>query len=114
MAPIHVPLVVVSVWPWAAVPETTGSLVFVGGPELEATTAVALEVAVVEPSEFVAVTLMRSLCPTSLESSSRWFVVSPEMLLQLLPFESQRTHWYAYVIGVDRPRCLGWPRASAP
>ena len=60
--PLQAPVEAVSVWPFAAVPETDGTAVFRGTP---VTTVVGLEVAVTEPLAFVAATTTRNDPPTS-------------------------------------------------
>ena len=62
--PLHDPFVVVRVEPTVVVPEIVGAAVFPGADALE-TTAVGAEVDDAEPSAFVAVTVTRSVCPTS-------------------------------------------------
>ena len=94
VVPVHVPVVAVSVEPWVAKPEIVGSAEFTGTPEPpdEVTTAVALELALVEPLEFVAVTLTRRVEPTSPLSTSRVVPVSPEIEAQFDPPALQRCH----------------------
>ena len=65
--PLHVPLLVVSVWPWVVVPLIAGSALFVGAARGGAwTAAVCDDVAGVEPPALVAVTTTRMVSPTSL------------------------------------------------
>ena len=59
---------------------------------MEVTAVVAFDVALVEPLAFVAVTLTRSVDPTSPLSMSRVVPVSPAIGLQFEPLESQRSH----------------------
>ena len=63
VVPVQVPLVLVSVWPWRAIPESTGQAVFAGA----ATVTVALSALrwEAEPAAFVAVTSEYTLEPTS-------------------------------------------------
>ena len=65
------------------------------GPELAWITAVALEVAVDEPTEFVAVTATRRVLPTSAPVSVYAGSVAPGIAAQAPPAPSQRCHWYA-------------------
>ena len=78
-------------------PLTTGAAVLVGGPG--AITAVAGEVAGVEPFPFVAVTTTRIVPPTSAPANVYVLAVAPEMSEQLAPAASQRRHWYAKLVG---------------
>jgi len=64
------------------------------------TTPVAGEVADAEPAEFFAVTVARTVCPTSLDVSTYVEAAAPEIAEQLFPFESQRCQAYVYEIGV--------------
>jgi hypothetical protein len=66
-----------------------------------ATTAVAADVAVLDPPSFVAVTTTRSAEPTSAEVRPYVKAVAPAMSTQLEPVESQRRHCAAYEIGAD-------------
>jgi hypothetical protein len=68
-----------------------------GGLVAEATTAVCIEVAAADPFRFDAVTITRSVCPTSAEESVFVEVVAPPIAAQPAPDESHRSHWYAYV-----------------
>jgi hypothetical protein len=63
--PVHVPATAVSVWPTSGVPLIVGGAVFVGGWGALETITVGSEVEVAEPDTLVAVTLMRSVKPTS-------------------------------------------------
>ena len=67
--PLHEPQHTVSVCPSFAVPDNDGLAVFCGATPAAATTALADEVAAVEPTLFfsVAVTVARSRRPTSVE-----------------------------------------------
>jgi hypothetical protein len=67
-----------------------GSVVFDGGTPV--TTAVALDVAGVEPAELAAVTTTRIVEPTSAEPSVYVADVCPEMFVQFAPVLSQRRH----------------------
>jgi hypothetical protein len=62
------------------------------GPLL-VTTAVGPDVAVVEPSAFVAITRTRIVLPTSTPRSVYVRSVAPEISVQPLPFWLQRSHW---------------------
>ena len=61
--PLHVPFVVVRVWPCCAVPLTVGSELFEGGAVLlvAVTTPVAADVAAADPLRLLAVTMTRSV-----------------------------------------------------
>ena len=63
-APVQVPVEAVSVWPTCAVPVIAGSVVLVG-TSVACTAAVVSEDAVAAPTVFRAVTLTRSVAPTS-------------------------------------------------
>ncbi len=65
--PVHVPVVVASVRPSRAVPDTAGTTVFTGGTAVM--TALWVVVAGVEPPAFVAVTTPRIVEPTSVAVS---------------------------------------------
>jgi len=56
-------------------------------------------VADVDPVEFDAVTLDRSLRPTSLVVRAYWADVTPAMVAHALPAESHRSHWNAWLVG---------------
>ena len=62
----------------------------------DATTAVAAEVAAADPFRFDAVTITRSVFPTSADESVSVEVVAPPIAAQPAPEESHRSHWYAY------------------
>ena len=68
-------------------PEIVGRLVDAGAPW---TTAVAAELAVVDPAPFVAATLTRIVEPASAEARTKVAEVAPEIGLQLPPVLSQR------------------------
>jgi hypothetical protein len=57
------------------------------------TTAVALEMAVAEPSVFVAVTATRVVEPTSVAVGVYVCAVAPEIATQFAAVASQRCHW---------------------
>jgi hypothetical protein len=95
--PVQVPVVAVSVCPSCAVPEIVGNEVFAGATPV--TTAVALDVAGVEPAAFAAVTTTRSVEPTSAGPTAYVAEVWPETFVQFAPVLSQRRHWYVYVNG---------------
>src|SRR5262245_43118514 len=63
-----------------------------GGDGLAFTTAVAVDVAAFEPSEFVARTRTRSVSPTSADVTARVLESEPMMAEQLAPPVSQRSH----------------------
>ena len=63
-----------------------------GGGVAPVTTAVAADVADAEPAELVAVTVTRSVSPTSPEPSAYEAAVAPETDPQLPPDVSQRAH----------------------
>ena len=54
---------------------------------------VAALVAEAEPDEFEAVTVARSVLPTSAEPTAYWAAVAPAIDAQLAPAVSQRFHW---------------------
>jgi hypothetical protein len=57
------------------------------------------EIDAAKPFAFVAVTTTRSVLPTSSEVGEYVSLFASVMLWQRAPVASQRTHWYAYVIG---------------
>ena len=57
-----------------------------------ATTAVAADEAVEDPTEFVAVTETRSVDPTSADEATYVVLVAPARGAQAAPLESQRCH----------------------
>ena len=81
----------VSVEPSCGVPEMAGAAVFAGLPDAT-TTAVAADVAAVDPSPFVAVTRKRILCPSSEAVSVYCVPVAPEIGLHPFPLALQRSH----------------------
>ena len=84
------------VCPCCAVPEITGATVELGAtPDTggAATTAVAADETFPEPAEFVAVTIVRSVDPTSAAARRYDDPVAPDTEAQLLPAESHRHHW---------------------
>jgi hypothetical protein len=81
------------------VPEMVGACVFAGADALE-TTAVGAEVALMEPSAFFAVTVARSVWPTSADCAVYVFAVAPPIAVQLSPFLSQLLHAYAKLVGL--------------
>ena len=91
------PSVVESVRPLIVVPLTTGAVVLAGGAG--AITAVAAEVASVEPAPLVAVTATRIVPPASGAASVYVLAPAPAMSEHALPAESQRRHWYAKLVG---------------
>jgi hypothetical protein len=99
------------VLPTRSAPVTLGTPVFVtgttGGADEGggvagggATTCDAELRADAEPPAFDAVTLTRSVEPTSVLLSSYWESLAPPMSEQLPPPLSQRFHWYAYDVGL--------------
>src|ERR671932_2048111 len=94
--PLQLPGSAVSVWPSCALPEMVGGDVFAGAVAAAVTTAVCAELALLEPTELVAVTVTRSVEPTSAFATRYVCWVAPAMLVQLPPALSQRRHWSAY------------------
>src|SRR6476469_9242767 len=70
-----------------------------GGAWPALTAAVGTDVALRVPSEFLALTTIRSVLPTSTAFSVYVLSFAPPMLLQLPPSPSHLLHWYDYVIG---------------
>src|SRR4051794_30048648 len=91
--PDHVALSTLRVWPSSAVPEIEGAAEFDGG--FAVTAAVGAEVALAEPSPFVAFTTTRRVLPISAPVRSWVEPVAPLMSAHLAPVPSQRRHWYA-------------------
>ena len=89
--PVHVPVVLVRLWPSRGVPETAGSTVFTGAAG--ATSADAGDVASTEPAAFVAVTTTRSVPSTSAAVTSYVEPVAPGMSAQPFPAALQARHW---------------------
>ena len=82
--------------PCCAVPEITGDTVELGATACggaAATTAVAADETFPEPAEFVAVTIVRSVDPTSAAANRYDDPAAPDTEAQLLPAESHRHHW---------------------
>src|SRR5712692_8473752 len=94
-APVHVPLLAVSVSPTAAVPEIVGRLLFTGAVA-SATTPEPFVPADALPSAFVAVTTASSVWPTSSFCTVYDWDVAPTIGTQFCrsPVASQRCHWY--------------------
>ena len=86
------PLDAVSVAPTWAVPLMLGMTVFTGAASAAMTTAVWAEDAVELPDPFKPFTATRIVEPTSAPDCTYVVAVSPPMLTQLLPDESQRSH----------------------
>ncbi len=97
--PVQVPLSTVSVLFSLAVPVIVGAAVFFGACPVAATIPVGREVAVPEPELFVAVTMTRSLWPTSAVVSVYCLLVAPAIGAQVPPAVSQRSQAYAYDCG---------------
>src|SRR5581483_8807638 len=97
VVPLQLPFEVVSVCPSLATPDSAGSAVFTGGTP--ATTALAQVRALAWPAPFDAVTTAYSRLPTSADVSAYDWPVAPATFAHFQA-ASQRTHWYAYVIGV--------------
>jgi hypothetical protein len=76
-----------------------GATTFAGGTAVTGPTTP--ELAVAEPTEFVAVTTTRSVEPTSAADAAYEEPVAPATSEQPEPVESQRCHWYAYAIGAE-------------
>src|SRR5581483_2740089 len=89
--PIHVPWSAVSVCCATALPLIVGGAVFTARAAV--TTAVGSEVAVASPASFEAVTVTRTVLPTSSERRTYARVVAPAIGAQRPA--SQRSHWYA-------------------
>ena len=114
---VHVPFVPVSVEFSCGVPEIAGRTVLAGLPPAT-TTAVAADVAVVDPSLLVAVTRNRTVCPSS--AAVNWYCVpsAPLIVSQLPPLAAQRSHAYSYLVGlpvqVPRSPVSTCPTRAAP
>ena len=87
---------------------------FDGAAGAAATTAVCVELALLEPTEFVPVTTTRKVKPTSAATAVYDCELAPAMSLQLLPDESQRRHWYAYEIGCVPDHVPGSADSTCP
>src|SRR4051794_28663695 len=85
---VQVPLVVETVCPCCAVPDTTGGVLFAGGGPV--TCAVCALGADAEPAPFVAVTTTRRVLPTSSEPTTYVEPVAPPMSPQA---GTHRCHW---------------------
>src|SRR5215211_2458205 len=88
--PDHAPLSAVNVCSSCAVPPIVGNAVLTGAAP--ATTAVAAEVALLEPAVLLAVTATRRVRPTSALVSAYVVLVAPAMSVHPLPALSQRRH----------------------
>ena len=89
---VHSPWCSVNVWPCWAVPVTVGSVESTGTGGT--TTAVASDSAALpEPPALLAVSVTRSLCPTSSATGLYVSPVAPPIATQLVPDELQRSHW---------------------
>jgi hypothetical protein len=97
-AELQLPVEAARVCPTTALPVIAGSAVFAGGVAAGAgaTTEVAFDVAADDPTLFDAVTVTRSLEPTSPATGAYEAFTAPARDEQLLPALSQRSHWYAY------------------
>ena len=94
---VHEPFVVVNVAPVRAVPETTGSAVFVGA--ISTTAEVAADKAADDgPMLFVAVTETLMKYPTS-DSSTTYVGPVSDVMLLYVPLMPARCHWYANDVG---------------
>ena len=82
----------VSVCPTCAVPEITGGDTS-DGAAISDTTAVCADVTVADPYLFDAVTLTRSVAPTSADPARYVCAVAPASEAHALPAESHRSHW---------------------
>ena len=89
--PFQVPVDTDSVRPSRGVPEMAGATVFCG--TIPATIAVGPEVAATPPASLVARTRTRTVRPISAAESLYVVAVAPAMSVQVLPAESQRSHW---------------------
>jgi hypothetical protein len=84
----------VSVCPACGVPETVGFAVRCGALLAAARTiAVGTDIALVDPSAFVAVTRTRSVLPTSFDATVYSRLPASEICEQLPPVFEQRNHW---------------------
>jgi hypothetical protein len=92
--PLHVPLLAVRVEPTWSEPEIVGAAVFVGAAALEMT-ADGAEVERAEPLLSVAVTVTRTVCPTSAATGLYVAAVAPETAAHEPPLASHRLHTYA-------------------
>ena len=82
-----------STCPACADPLIVGNAVFAGATgEAADTTAVCAELALLEPTEFVADTATRNVEPESAATAVYDCELAPAMSLQLLPDASQRRH----------------------
>ncbi len=88
--PVQEPTLAVSVSPILVMPLMLGSSVFFGSAPIA---LVAADVADVDPPPLVAVTITRTVSPTSVEMSPRTASVAPLMLLQASPLALQSCHW---------------------
>ena len=91
--PDQLPGSAVNVWPSRAVPAIVGGEVLLGATGAAWTTAVAADVAELDPAEFVATTRTRRVEPASADDNVYVFPVAPRMLTQPAPAESHRRHW---------------------
>jgi hypothetical protein len=103
--PLQEPGDPVSVCPSCEVPLIVGGEVTAGGTAVEgggggggvlkadATIVVAADVAAADPFRFDAVTITRSVRPTSADESVFVEVVAPPIAAQPAPDESHRSHW---------------------
>jgi hypothetical protein len=96
--PDHVPFDVISVWPSCAVPLTTGAAAADGGCAV--ITALRADVAVAVPPELPAVTIARSVDPTSPVRTLKELNVAPLITEHAFPDESQSSQAYEYVVGL--------------
>jgi hypothetical protein len=93
---VHEPFVVVNVAPVRAVPEITGSAVFVGA--ISTTAEVAADKAADDgPIPFVAMTDTLMKYPTS-DSSTTYVAPVSDVMLLYVPLMPARCHWYVYVV----------------
>ena len=112
-------VVVVGVVVVAGVVVVVGVVVDVGvGAGVVMTTAVAADVATALPFLFVAMTVTRTVEPTSVAVTACVALVSPVIAAQPAPPVSQRDHWYANVaVGPDQLPVVAdsvWPGVLFP
>ena len=112
-APVHAPVVAESEKPTFELPESEGLSVFVG--VAATTTDVAADCAATgEPTPLFAVTRTRNVAPASAAAGVYVALVAPVTAEQFAPDASQRSHWYAYEIGVVPFHVPFWAVSAAP
>src|SRR4051794_35773935 len=83
--PVQVPGFTFNVWPCCVLPAMTGAAVLTGGDDSDCTTVVPGETAVLEPTEFVAVTATRKVWSTSAPVTEYVRATAPATSAQLPP-----------------------------